>query len=642
MKTIDMKTIPRLFEGSVEKYPGNVLVWEKKEGKYQGITFSEIKEQVYRLAAGLMDLGVEKGDRVALLSEGRSEWLVSELAILYLGAINIPLSVKINEPNELAFRIKHAECRFVICSERQADKVRNIRREIPKADTFIIIGQANTLERNEKSYRDVYENGEKLLPELKEKVVSSWQSVQPDDLANISYTSGTTADPKGIMLTHRNYTANVEQANSLMTVTEDFVTLLILPWDHSFAHTVGLYTLIRQGASMAVVELGKTPMETLRNIPKNIKEVRPTFLLSVPALSKNFRKNIEAGIRAKGKVTEKLFRQAMKTAYTYNGIGWDKGKGWRKMLKPLVQLYDKILFSKIREGFGGRLQFFVGGGALLDIDLQRFFYAIGIPIYQGYGLSEASPVISSNGPEKHKLGSSGYLVDNLELKICDDNGAELPQGQKGEIVIRGENVMKGYWKNASATAETLKEGWLHTGDMGYMDADGFLYVLGRFKSLLIGNDGEKYSPEGIEEALVEQSRFIEQCMLYNNQNAYTAGLVYPNMPALKAAMKELDLTRENADYDKIMLELIKTDIDQFLPGGKYENMFPGRWLPAAVGIMDEPFTEENRMLNSTMKMVRNRVVEHYKALIDYLYTAPGKNILNERNMQSIRKLMGKS
>jgi long-chain acyl-CoA synthetase len=634
-----MKTIPQLFEGSEKKYPDNVLVWEKTEGRYQGITFSEIKEQVYRLAAGLMALGVEKGDRVALLSEGRSEWLVSELAVLYIGAVNIPLSVKINEPDELAFRIKHAECRFVICSERQADKVRNIRNKIPKAGVFIIIGQADTLQKNEVRYHDVYAHGEKLLPGLKEKIISAWQSVQPGDLANISYTSGTTADPKGIMLTHRNYTANVEQANSLMTVTEDFVTLLILPWDHSFAHTVGLYTLIRQGASMAVVELGKTSMETLRNIPKNIKEVRPVFLLSVPALSKNFRKNIEAGIRAKGKVAEKLFRQALAVAYVYNGIGWDKGKGWRKILKPLVQFYDKILFSKIREGFGGRLRFFVGGGALLDIDLQRFFYAIGIPIYQGYGLSEASPVISSNGPEKHKLGSSGYLVSNLELKICDDDGKELPTGQKGEIVVRGENVMKGYWKNESATAEVLKDGWLHTGDLGYMDSDGFLYVLGRFKSLLIGNDGEKYSPEGIEEALVEQSRFIEQCMLYNNQNPYTVGLVYPNMQALRAAMKELNLTRENADYDKIMLELIKTDIDQFLPGGKYEKMFPGRWLPAATGLMDEPFTEENRMLNSTMKMVRNRVTEHYKDLIDYLYTPAGKNILNERNMETIRKLM---
>jgi len=634
-----MKTIPELFEGSVSKYPDNVLVWEKKDGQYKGISFTEIKERVYRFAAGLMALGVKKGDRIALLSEGRSEWLISELAILYLGAINIPLSVKINEPNELSFRIKHAECRWVICSERQAEKVRNIKQDIPKVGSFIIIGRANTLNKNENSYRDIFANGEKLLPELKKKLIRIRQSVKPDDLANISYTSGTTADPKGIMLSHRNYTANVEQANTLMNVTEDFVTLLILPWDHSFAHTVGLYTLIRQGASMAVVEVGKTLMETLRNIPKNIKEVKPTFLLSVPALSKNFRKNIEAGIRAKGIITEKLFQQAMKTAYIYNGLGWDKGKGWRKILKPMVQLYDKILFSKIRANFGGKLQFFIGGGALLDIDLQRFFYAIGIPVYQGYGLSEASPVISSNGPEIHKMGSSGYLVKNLELKICDEKGNELPQGKKGEIVIRGENVMKGYWKNETATAEVLKDGWLYTGDLGYMDKDKFLYVLGRFKSLLIGNDGEKYSPEGIEEALVEQSRFIEQCMLFNNQNAYTTGLIYPNIAALKAALTELNLTNENTGYVKIMLELIKSDIDRFLPGGKYEKMFPGRWLPAAVGIMEEPFTEENHMLNSTMKMVRNRVVEHYKELIDYLYSASGKDILNEKNMEIIQKMI---
>jgi len=198
-----MKTIPALFEGSVAKYPNNILVWEKENGLYKGLSFTEIKERVYQFATGLMALGVKKGDRLALLSEGSSEWLISELAILYLGAINIPLSVKINEPNELSFRIKHAECRWVICSERQAEKIRNIKQEIPKAGTFIIIGRTNTLNKKEKSYRDIIANGTKLLPEQKEKLTQTWQSVKPADLANISYTSGTTADPKGIMLTHR-------------------------------------------------------------------------------------------------------------------------------------------------------------------------------------------------------------------------------------------------------------------------------------------------------------------------------------------------------------------------------------------------------------------------------------------------------
>ncbi len=636
-----MKTIPALFEGSVKKFPDNILVWEKTKDKYQGITFSQIHSKVHRLAAGLLNLGIQKGDRVALLAEGRSEWLISELAVLYLGAIDVPLSVKINEPSELSFRIKHSECKWVICSDRQLAKIRGIKKELPKVKSIIVMGYPKNPKKGELTYENIYLEGKKLMPDKASAVDELWKSVKPGDLANISYTSGTTADPKGIMLTHRNYTANVEQTNSLMTVTEDFTTLLILPWDHSFAHTVGLYTLIRQGASLAVVELGKTPMETLRNIPKNIKETKPTFLLSVPALSKNFRKNIEAGIRAKGPKAEKLFYMALKTAYTYNGNGWDKGKGWRKVLKPLMLFYDKILFSKIRENFGGRLQFFIGGGALLDIDLQRFFYAIGIPVYQGYGLSEAAPVISSNAPLAHKLGSSGFLVKNIDVKICDDQGRELAKGEKGEIVVRGENVMKGYWKNETATAETIKDGWLYTGDMGYLDEDNFLYVLGRFKSLLISNDGEKYSPEGIEETLVEQSKYIDQCMLYNNQNPYTVGLIYPNLNALKKALHKIKINPLSEEGYKIMLELIKSDIDQYHSGGKYENMFPTRWLPSTLGIMDEPLNEQNRMLNSTMKMVRNRVVEHYHDLLDMLYTAEGKNLLNHKNKEILAKLMDK-
>ena len=277
---------------------------------------------------------------------------------------------------------------------------------------------------------------------------------------------------------------------------ERYCSLLILPWDHCFAHTAGIYTLMKNGASMASVQVGKTAIESLKNIPVNIKESKPTFLLSVPTLAKNFRKNIESGIKEKGPKVEKLFKKALDVAYNYNGDGWNRGKGSRILKKPLMMLFDKILFSKIRENFGGRLEFFIGGGALLDIELQRFFYAIGIPMFQGYGLTESSPVISANVPQKHKLGSSGSIVPNLEVKICDDKGNALTTGQHGEIVVKGENVMAGYWKNEKATRETIQNGWLYTGDLGYLDEDGFLFVLGRNKSLLIANDGEKGQSRG--------------------------------------------------------------------------------------------------------------------------------------------------
>jgi long-chain acyl-CoA synthetase len=390
---------------------------------------------------------------------------------------------------------------------------------------------------------------------------------------------------------------------------------------------------------MASLQIGETPMETLKNIPINIKENKPYFLMSVPAIAKNFKKNIEKGIKDKGPVAERLFNFALKVAYLYNGIGWDRGKGLRILLKPLLILFDKILFSKIREAFGSRLEYFIGGGALLDIEIQRFFYAIGIPMYQGYGLTEASPVISSNNPGKHKMGSSGTLVNNMELKICDADGRELPTGEKGEIVIKGENVMVGYWANPEATRETIRDGWLYTGDMGYMDRDGFLYVLGRFKSLLIADDGEKYSPESIEEALVQHSKYIEQCMLHNNQNAYTSALIYPNPQAVKNWLAGRNISADAGNAPEEVIKLIRSQIDQFLQGGKFQDYFPHRWLPATFSVIDEGFTEENHMLNSLAKMVRPKITEKHKDRLVSMYTPQGKNILNDLNIKTVRNVL---
>ena len=394
---------------------------------------------------------------------------------------------------------------------------------------------------------------------------------------------------------------------------------------------------MRNGGCIAAVQVGETPMETLKNIPKNIKESRPYFILSVPALAKNFKNNIEKGIKAKGSLTWGLFKHALNIAYTYNGTGDNRGKGLRGLLKPLVALYNKILFSKIKENFGGNLRFFVGGGALLDIELQRFFYGIGIPMYQGYGLSEAAPVISSNNVKKHKMGSSGVIVENLEAKICDEDGKTLPNKEKGEIVVKGENVMIGYWRNETATKETIKDGWLHTGDLGYFDDDGFLYVLGRFKSLLISDDGEKFSPEGIEEAIIENSGYIDQCMLYNNQDPYTVALVAVNKEAVKRWLNNKVIDKKSEE--ETVIELINNSINQFRNGGRFEKMFPQRWLPTAISILDEGFTEDNKLMNSTMKIVRPKITERYQERLDFMYTPEGKKLFNIKNTTSVKQLL---
>jgi long-chain acyl-CoA synthetase len=634
-----MKSLIQFFEESVEKFCNNVYLWEKPQDKYEGTTYTETKKQVYEFAAGLIRLGIKKGDRLSLISEGRNSWVIGELGILYTGAMNVPLSSKLN-PEEIKFRLKHSESKMILTSSIQYQKLKEIISTCPNIEKIIHFDTQEEYAENEIHFNEVRKIGREWLeiPGNMTNFEEIYNSITPSDFANICYTSGTTADPKGIILTHGNYVTNAYQAYSLMDIPSFYKTLLILPWDHSFGHTCGIYAFMGKGASIASVKTGKTPMETLRNLPVCLKEIKPNLLMSVPAIAKNFRKNIEKGIKEKGKLIEMMFNHAIKISYSYNKEGWNKGKGVQKLMKPLLNFYDKILFSKIREAYGGELDYFIGGGALLDIELQRFFYALGIPMYQGYGLSEASPVISSNSTNRHKLGSSGVLVNNMDLKICDEDGNELPVGQKGEIVIRGGNVMHGYWKNETATKEAIKDGWLYTGDMGYMSEDGFLYVLGRFKSLLIADDGEKFSPEGIEEAITEQSKYIDQCMLYNNQKPYSVALVVPNQHALKMYLEEKNLTADSEEGKRAVITLIESEVNEYRTNGKYNNMFPQRWLPVAIGILNESFTEENGLMNSTMKIVRGKIMDRYQDLIDYLYTLDAKIVTNERNIEEVEKM----
>ena len=632
------RTLPALFEDSAKRFAGNVLIWEKAGSRYQPTTYAEMRDLVRGFAAGLMSLGLAKGDRAALLSEGRRDWVVAELGILSAGAVNVPISVKVEELGDLKFRLAHSGCRLAVVSRSQLGKIRQVRRDLPELITTVVLDEGEALAADEIPAAEVVRRGRALLAERSSALDRALAGIAEGDPANICYTSGTTADPKGIVLTHRNYTANIEHSRGLVDCPEHYVSLLILPWDHSFCHTCGIYTMIKSGAAMASVELGRTPMETLRNIPENIREVRPHFLLSVPALAKNFRKGIERGVREKGPKVEALFKRAMALAVEYNGAGWDRGRGLRKLKGPLLALYDRLLFRKIRESFGGRLEFFIGGGALLDIELQRFFYALGLPMFQGYGLTEAAPVISSNGPRAHKLGSSGRVAPGIELRICDDRGQDLEAGRTGEIVVRGENVMAGYWKNEKATREALRDGWLHTGDLGYLDGDGFLYVLGRVKSLLIAGDGEKYSPELIEEAVTDASPYIEQIMLYNDQSPYTVALVVPAREALLRWLRDRGLTAASAEGQEAALRLIEAEIAAFREGGKHAGLFPARWLPSAVAVLGEGFTEQNRFLNSTMKMVRGRITAHYRARLDGLFTAEDRDIVNARNRTIVSRL----
>ena len=634
-------TIIDFIEKYTRKYPQHVYLREKVNGVWTEITQEQTRNEAYRIGAGLMSLGVKKGDKIALLSESRAMWVLSEMGALYAGATDVPLSVNLEEGRDLIFRINHSESRWIMVSGNHLPKIRSILPECPLVEKVIVYDDNafdyKELKDKEIRMSEIQKMGDEFLKAHKAEFEARYKSIGPDDYANISYTSGTTADPKGILLTHRNYTANVQQGNSVISITEGDTMLIILPLDHCFAHVAGMYTMMIYGGSIAFVPIGKNALATLRNVPGAIAEVRPHVMLSVPALARNFKKNIETGIRKKGPAVEKLFHFAVRNAIKYNKEYYNRGTGGTFWRKPLVDLFDKILFKQVRENFGGRMKFFVGGGALLDIELQRFFCAVGMPMFQGYGLTEATPIICANAPGHARFGSSGRIVRPMDCVILDDEGKEVPHGTKGEIVIRGENVMAGYWKNPKATADTVVDGWLHTGDMGYICPDDpeFLYVVGRFKSLLISSDGEKYSPEGFEDSLTETSKWVNACILHNNQNPFCVALVVPDKTALAEAARQHGLDPTSKEGKRYMLELIQADVNTYKKGGKHEGMFPERWLPSTIGICDQEFTIENKMMNSTMKIVRGKVEEHYASLLDYLYTAEAKDIRNERNIQAL-------
>ncbi len=640
--TTERPTIIGFVEKYVGMYPDKTFLREKVAGRWEETSYADTHREGMILGAGLMSLGLVKGDKVSLISEGRNQWIFSELGILYAGGVNVPLSFKLESDNDLAFRIRHSDSRFVMASESQIEKVRRVIGDCPAVEKVIVFDDI-PLKENEVHVNTVREAGPKYMQEHPGAIEARMKEVGPDDYANISYTSGTTADPKGILLTHRNYTANIEQCHSVVYMAPNSVMLIILPLDHCFAHVAGFYFMMSSGGSIATVPGGKNALAMLKNIPIAIRETRPHVMLSVPAISRNFRKNIEDGIRKKGPVVEKLYNFALSNAIRYNREYYNMGKPciclwWRGILKAV---FDKLVFKSIRGNFGGRMQFFIGGGALLDIELQRYFCAIGMPIFQGYGLSEATPVICSNssGKGNARFGSSGRTVEPMDIKICDEAGNELPHGETGEIVIRGENVMAGYWKNPEATAKTIVDGWLHTGDRGYICVENprFLYVTGRFKSLLISSDGEKYSPEGFEDSLADGSKYIDASVLYNNQSPYTVVIIVPNKPALYESVKASGLNPSSEQGCKAMLDIIQGEIDSYRKGGRHEGMFPEKWLPAAVIVADEPFTEQNGMLNTTAKMVRRKVENHYAGRLEYAMTPEGKALYNDRNIQSLKQ-----
>ncbi len=639
-KEMKKRTVFQMLDRAAEMYSDDPYLSTKGDEGWVRTSFSSARKKAKRLASAFRHLGIGKGDKIAILSEAKSDWIIAEFAALYAGGISVPLSIKLL-PEEVPFRVNHSDSRLFVVSENTLEKVighwkkyenkslRLVMLDPPSPKIRQLCQQFGFPEEDILYVESLYETGEKNWAGYREEIAGIVEETQEDDVVTISYTSGTTGNPKGIMLTHLNYYSNSHAAVQTFQIRERISTLLILPTDHSFAHTVGIYTALVKGLSLHFVDARGGGMNALKNIPVNLLEAESEFLLTVPALTSNFIQKFREGVRAKGKVVEGIFDWGIEAAVRRNGDGYRKPNSLVQLWTFLpYSLAENLIFKNLRRIFGPKIEFFVGGGALLDIKQQQFYKAIGIPVYQGYGLTEATPIISTNTPFEHKMGTSGKILGGIACRICDDQGNELPKGQKGEIVIRGDNVMKGYYKNESATAETIRGGWLHTGDLGYMDEDDFLVVVGREKALLIAEDGEKYSPEEIEEAIINSSSWIQQVMIYNDHKKYTTAL-------LTLDKKEVEKALNNGSVATMedLNSRIKEEMLLFSKQPEFKGKFPVKWIPSNFQVIEEPFSEENQMINSTLKMVRHRITETYQDRLDIMYGAEAQNKALKQNIE---------
>lgn len=637
------RTIINMLDYAAEKFADINYATHKTDKGWTHFTFREIRDNSNAFAASLLKIGIKTGDNAAILSEGSPMWIMAEYGLLSIGAVSIPLSVKLL-PEELPYRLNHSEAKAIFVSKNNLDKVLGILNKIENKSLKLIylnddvdhfrakIKSAGANEECGYSFWEMLEDGKESFKHSPDNVFKYRNKVGENDVVNISYTSGTTGDPKGIMLTHLNYYSNAKDGIDVFKLKVGFRTLVILPVDHCFAHTVALYGALFKGLDLYFLDTRGGVTSALKNIPINLKEVKPEFLLTVPALTGNFMNKMIDGVKAKGGLIYSIFERGLKAGCYRNGDGFTKPGGLKYYLSFFpYKLADALIFKKLKDVFGGELQFMVGGGALLDIKQQQFYHAIGAPVYQGYGLTEAAPIIAANTPFIYKMGSSGQLMPGVTCKIMDDEDREAPMGKIGEIVIKGDNVMRGYYKNEEATSNTIKNGWLWTGDLGYLDDDGFLVVTGRNKALLISADGEKYSPESIEEAIVNSSELISQAIIHNSQNKFTSAVV--TIDPLK--LKHLKNKPVTEVYRKI-----KQEVNAFKKDPSYKNQFPSKWIPSQFYIAPEPFTEENKMVNSTLKMVRYKITESYEQQIAAMYQSGGTEKIDDLNEASLNKILG--
>lgn len=594
-------TIPEMFLSVCARYEGNtnkIAYTHRSEGAWHSLTHDEVRQQVELFADGLLRYGLAPGERVGVVSENRTEWVVVDFAMAGIGIVDVPIFPTLTAHQE-QFIFNNCEATAIIVSNAaQLRKVLEVWDEMPTVRLIITMNDHLSDNPRIVSMQSVMDRSraESTPQERRTKFTTLASRVRSEDLLTLIYTSGTTGNPKGVMLTHRNLTANVNSALHTIDVTETDSFLSYLPMCHSYERMTGHYLAFAAGASVYIAE-------SIESVAELMKEVKPTIMTSVPRLFERIRARVLGAVERDSPTKQKIFRWAMKVGERYD-------EGDRGVFTALQRaIADKLVFSKIRERTGGRLRFFVSGGAALNHEVGRFFRIIGLTIVEGYGLTETSPVISAHRLGDVVLGTVGPPLPGVEVRIAED----------GEILARGPSIMKGYWNDDAATQECIDpDGWLHTGDIGEFTEKGHLRITDRKKHLLVSSGGKNIAPGPIE-ALIMQSPLIDQMMLVGDAREFCTALIVPDAEAVRTWAEKNTVKYESQETLWTSPELhraMEQDINRLqreLP--KYERV-------RRFAVITKPFTVENGLLTPTLKVKRKAVLAAHAETIDHLYERP--------------------
>jgi long-chain acyl-CoA synthetase len=589
-----MTTVSRLFLHACRTHrkPDRMMV--KKDGVWKSLSTEEFETSVRLLSLGFQALGLKPGDRVALLSENRPEWVMADFAALTAGCVTVPIYTSLL-PDQVRYIVDDSGAKIVVCSDRDLfRKVEAVRGMLPSVEHVVLLegdAPAGTL-----ALADVLDRGRRLEAASPGLFKRSAEAVRPGDLASIIYTSGTTGLPKGVMLSHANFVSNIDSLTAVIDFRADDTILSFLPLSHVLERTA-TFLFVHSGSTIAYAE-------SIEAVAANMVEVRPTIVVSVPRLFEKIYSRVMDQVLAGSRLKRAIFVWALATGKKYAAkvIAHETVPRHLALKRGLA---EKIVFAKITSRTGGRMRFFVCGGAPLSKDIAEFFYALGLIVLPGYGLTETSPVLTANTLDEYRFDTVGKAVPGVELRIAAD----------GEILARGPNVMMGYYHNEADTGEVMKDGWFHTGDIGRFDADGFLTITDRKKDIIVTSGGKNVAPQPIE-SLIQASPFIGSAVVVGSTRKFISALIVPDFDKLEGYAKAQDIPfRDRAELCR------RPEIVEFLLGevnrvttelAPYERV-------KRIAVLDRDFDIGMGEVTPTLKVKRNIVEQKYADLIETMY-----------------------